>query len=64
MKLEAQVELSQERSALKGIFDDAGFEARRKRALRSWSLPPEGGGIIRSKISRSLRIGKSRLIKA
>ena len=28
------------------------------------SLPPEGGGIIRSKIFRVLRFGKSRLIKA
>ena len=28
------------------------------------SLPPEGGGIIRSKIFRSLHFGKSRLIKA
>jgi len=28
------------------------------------SLPFEGGGIIRSKISRSLRVGKLRLIKA
>jgi hypothetical protein len=28
------------------------------------SLPPEGGGIIRSKIFRALRFGKSRLIKA
>ena len=34
-----------------------------KRAQRSLSLPPKGGGIIRSKIFRALRFGKSRLIK-
>jgi len=31
---------------------------------RRLSLPPEGGGIIRSKIFRALRFGKSGLIKA
>jgi hypothetical protein len=35
-----------------------------KQTQCSLSLPPEGGGIIRSKIFRALRFGKSRLIKA
>jgi hypothetical protein len=40
MKFEAQVELSQERSTLKGICDNAGFETRRITPLQEspWLL--------------------------